>query len=313
MKIYSKTFLKDLLIINTLQNTDRDNPKTSRTIIREVEEKLHELFPDDFPKPKPESKLKPETKQSKQKQVTSTVSRHIHDMNLLGDLYKIGTYEGNKLGHYNENEGKKFAFTPAEFALIAIALYRTPSVSTEETKTLLKKFETHMGITGNVFNMAIVRDQIKKWQGVRRKTHREILPVISKLLQAIIEEKQISFNLYERSLKYADEKVSLQKRNKTRKKYEDIVITYRVSPYFLAWESDECYLIPKPNTGILWRLGREMHLPPQNLMNLRNSRTTEKQLQAINFSDPCQIMRSVLFLRGGFFLCLGIIRIVSKK
>ena len=41
-KIVSKTFVKDLLIIDALQNTDRENPKTARKIIKEVDEKLYE-------------------------------------------------------------------------------------------------------------------------------------------------------------------------------------------------------------------------------------------------------------------------------
>ena len=36
-KIVSKTFVKDLLIIDALQNTDRENPKTAREIIKEVD------------------------------------------------------------------------------------------------------------------------------------------------------------------------------------------------------------------------------------------------------------------------------------
>lgn len=232
-KIISKTFVKGLLIIDALQNTDRDNPKTAQEIIKEVDEKLYELFPDDF-------------KQSEDKPTKTgiaTISRHVHDMNLLKELYKIEAPCGTQLGYYNAAEGKKFVFTPAEFALIAIALYRTPSISTEETETIIKKFKNLVGITGDVFSYALVDKQIKVWQGIRRKTYREILPIISELLKAIIEGKQVSFNLYERSARYKDEKVPLQTRTKQRKSDEVIIEKFRVSPYFLAWEDDECYLI----------------------------------------------------------------------
>ena len=94
-----------------------------------------------------------------------------------------------------------------------------------------------------MFSYALVRKQIDQWSGIRRKTARRILPTITELLKAIIEDKKITFNLYERSFKSTDEKVPLQKRIKTRKQNEEIVITYKVSPYFLAWENDECYLI----------------------------------------------------------------------
>ena len=232
-KIISKSFIKDLLIIDALQNTDRDNPKTAREIIKEVDEKLYELFPNDFPNPEDEPT----------KAVTATISRHVHDMNLLKELYNIKTHRDNKLGYYNATEGKEFVFTPAEFALIAIALYRTPSISTEETETLIKKFKSLVGITGDMFSYSIVDKQIKVWQGIRRKTYREILPIISELLKAVIENKQVSFNLYERSARYKGEKIPLQTRKKQRKSAEDIIEKFRVSPYFLAWEDDECYLI----------------------------------------------------------------------
>lgn len=235
-KIISKNFIKDLLIIDALQNTDRDNPKTAREIIKEVDKKLYELFPDDFPRLEADS-----TK------VSATVSRHVHDMNLLKELYDIKTHRDNKLGYFNAAEGKKFIFTPAEFALIAIALYRTPSISTEETEKLIKKFKNLVGITGDMFSYALVDKQIKVWQGIRRKTYREILPIISELLKASIEGKQVSFNLYERSARYKGEKIPLQTRKKQRKSAEDITDTFRVSPYFLAWENDECYLIAYSN------------------------------------------------------------------
>ena len=232
-KIFSKTFVKGLLIIDALQNTDRDNPKTAQEIIKEVDEKLYELFPDAFTK----SEAEPT------KTGLATISRHIHDMNLLPELYKIETCSDNKLGYYNASEGKEFVFTPAEFALIAIALYRTPSISTEETETIIKKFKNLIGITGDMFSYAIVDKQIKVWQGIRRKTYHEILPIISELLKAIIESKQVSFNLYARSARYKGEKIPLQTRKKQRKSAEEITDTFRVSPYFLAWEDDECYLI----------------------------------------------------------------------
>ena len=236
-KINSKTFVKDLLIIDALQNTDRDNPKTAQEIIKEVDEKLYKLFPDDFKK----SGDKPN------KTGLATISRHVHDMNLLKELYKIEAPCGTRLGYFNANEGKEFVFTPAEFALIAIALYRTPSISTEETETIIKKFKNLVGLTGDMFSYSIVDKQIKVWQGIRRKTYREILPIISELLKAIIEGKQVSFNLYERSACYKGEKIPLQTRTKQRKSDEDIIEKFRVSPYFLAWENDECYLIAYSN------------------------------------------------------------------
>lgn len=240
--MYSKTFIKDLLIIDALQNSDRDNPKTAREILEEVQRRLSELYPEDFTAFEDDKKFP--------KGVSATISRHIQDMNSTG-LYDIKVHHDNKLGYYNATEGKNFPFTPAEFALIAIALYRTPSISTEETKEILKKFENLIGLTGNMFSYAMVKKQIEQWSGIRRKTAGRVLPIITELLKAIIEARKITFNLYERSFNDADEKISLQKRFKTRKKDEEIIITYKVSPYFLVWENDECYLIghdPKNDT-----------------------------------------------------------------
>ena len=78
-KIISKNFIKDLLIIDALQNADRENPKTAREIIIEVERKLNELFSDDFPKPNVEL--------LKNNPVPPTVSRIVNDMN-LSKLYQ---------------------------------------------------------------------------------------------------------------------------------------------------------------------------------------------------------------------------------
>lgn len=234
-EIISKNFLRILFMLEAMQNTDAENPKTARKINREVDEKLHELFPKDFPEPKDEP----------DKAITATISRHVHDMNLSG-LYKIETHRNKKLGYYNAAEGN-FPFTAAEFALIAAALYRTPSLSTAETENIIRKFKNLVGLTGEMFSYSLLERQIKVWSGIRRKTYREILPIISKLLTAIIEGKQVSFNLYERSFKHEDEKVPLQTRKKSRKANETIIENFRVSPYFLAWENDECYLIAYSN------------------------------------------------------------------
>ena len=278
-KIISKNLIKDLLIINALKNTDRENTKTAREIIKEVETILHKLFPNEFPEPDIESLM------NTNKPVPPTVSRIVNDMNLLPELYKIETYRDKKLGYYNANEGKDFLFTPAEFALIALALYRTPSVSTEETEMIIKKFKGLIGITGDMFSYAILEKQIKVWQGIRRKTHRVIMPIISELLKAIIEEHQVTFNLYERSFKYKDEEVPLQTRQKKRKTRETIVNNFRVSPYFLAWEEDECYLIAYshyPNYDI--PTGQQLtHFKISLITNLKILEEDTETLRRMNF------------------------------
>lgn len=72
--MYSKIFIKDLLIIDALQNSDRDNPKTAREILEEVQRRLIELYPKDF--------RAFENDEKSPKGVSATISRHIQDNNL---------------------------------------------------------------------------------------------------------------------------------------------------------------------------------------------------------------------------------------
>ena len=44
---YSKNFIKNLLIVEALQKTDRETPKTSRKILQEVERSWKKLFPNE--------------------------------------------------------------------------------------------------------------------------------------------------------------------------------------------------------------------------------------------------------------------------
>ena len=124
---HSKKFVLDLLLINSLQNTSKDNPKNSNDIKNEMAAYWKKYFPDE------------ETYALSE----SAISHHIHDMNESG-LYSIKTCDDMKKGYYND----KFSFNAAEFAFIATALYRSPSISTKETENILKKFITHINGLG---------------------------------------------------------------------------------------------------------------------------------------------------------------------
>ena len=227
IKPYKPTlFARDLLFLEIVKNTNKRTPKNSTEIIKELEKKWKEIFPNE---------------QLKVCSV-STVARHIKDMNESG-LYHIGSFiretrEGNdsKLGYYNEEE--QTLFSSEEATLIAMALYRSPSISSNETAKILKKFNNIIGEDGILYNY-FLRQQIKEWQGVRRKTTREILPIIKKLCDAILNEKgarKVKFNYY-KNIANDKSKMVLQRDKRGR------IIEYTVSPYFLVWESDECYLI----------------------------------------------------------------------
>lgn len=240
--LYSKNFVKDLLMLEILQNTDSENPKTAKQIFDEIErlwnenENLKNIPFNDEDKPKSEK-------------VSATITRHIHDMNKSG-LYEILTCDEKKKGYYNKKEkifisdtsesvSKKieenFIFSSAEFAVIAMALYRTPSISTEETQQILNKFENMISYEGESFNY-FVKKQIEHWEGIRRKTKRKILPIISKLLTAILEEKLIKFKLYKSNLEFNQELQKIRENGKRDK-------IFIVSPHFFVWDNDECYLI----------------------------------------------------------------------
>ena len=240
--LYSNNFVKDLLMLEILQNTDAENPKTARQIADEIEKLWHE-----------NENLKNIPFNSKDKsesdKVSATITRHIHDLNKSG-LYDIKTCDEKKKGYYNgkvknfisdtaEPVSKKidenFIFSAAEFAVIAMALYRTPSISTEETQQILNKFKNLMAPEGESFNY-FLQKQIEYWKGIRRKPARKILPIISKLLNAILEEKLIKFKLYKNSFEFQQE---LQKSREGG--VRDKIFT--VSPHFFVWDNDECYLV----------------------------------------------------------------------
>ena len=216
-KVYKPTnFVRDLIFLDIIKNTDIDTPKNSKEIIKELEERWKKTFPNE---PFKEYGL-------------STIIRHIEDMNKSG-FYNIEVCNNNKLGYYNAEESS--LFTSAEATLIAMALYRSPSISVEETTKILNKFRNIVRISGEVYRY-FLNQQIKEWKGIRRKTQRNILPIINKILNAIIDNRKIKFNCYKTNMN-EKKKMELLKNKRGR------LIEYKVSPYFLVWESDECYLI----------------------------------------------------------------------
>ena len=92
---YSKNFIKNLLIVEALQKTDRETPKTSRKILQEVERSWKKLFPNE-----------PLDESSKKKMIPATISRHVFDMN-QSELYKICLHEDNKRGYYNASPARR--------------------------------------------------------------------------------------------------------------------------------------------------------------------------------------------------------------
>lgn len=237
-------------MLEILQNTDSENPKTAKQIADEIErlwnenENLKNIPFNVKDKPKSEK-------------VSATITRHIHDLNKSG-LYDIKTCDEKKRGYYNAIDKKNFIsdtaepiskkidenfiFSSAEFAVIAMALYRTPSISTEETQQILNKFKNIMAPEGESFNY-FLQKQIEYWKGIRRKPARKILPIISELLNAIINRKQIMFKMYDRNFSTEQKYVELERKIQKSRDGGTRDKIYTVSPYFLAWDNDECHLI----------------------------------------------------------------------
>ena len=206
--------LKFLLLLAALQESSPENPKNSNDLIRDVGAAYLKLFPDE-----PIKSIAP-----------ATIIRHIKTINESGYM-KIKTCKNLKDGYYCDSQ----LFTAAEFSLIAQALYRSPSLSSEETKGLLDKFLNHIDDSGENF-LDIVTRQIARWSP-KRKTTRPTLPNIEKITYAIWHQREISFQCYELDMSNP-EALTIRMDPLTQKPIE-----YRVSPYFLVWDNDECYLI----------------------------------------------------------------------
>ena len=205
-----------LLLIEALKDTNPQNPKNIPELTKEIERHWKELFPDE-----PMSALS-----------ASSIGRHIRDMNATG-LYDIVTSKKMQQGYYNN----KFLFTAAEFALIAQALYRTTSISVEETNTILEKLINQTDDVGEAYSQVVDQQMLMKNRAPKRKTSRKTLPIIGLVIRAIAEGRQLAFYYYNRDEKYK-KRVEL-----LRDEDEQKAIKFVVSPYFLVWEADECYLI----------------------------------------------------------------------
>ncbi len=203
-----------LLLIDALKHTNMENPKTTPKLIQDISAALQNIYPDEAPET-----LSP-----------ATIGRHIKAMNKSG-LYHIATCKNAKDGYYCA----RFPFDAAEFSIIAQALYRSTTLSTKETHRLLEKFLNQTDDLGEGY-LNIMMKQLQR-TSPRRKPPLETLPVIHTIIKAIWEQKQLRFNYYERHDRNKD---SMKKRvdEKTGKP-----ITYTVSPYYLVWNMDECYLI----------------------------------------------------------------------
>lgn len=204
---YSKTFVRDLMIIDAIVHSDFENPKTGKQILDEAETRLKRIFPNS-----------PFDKTDAKKSVTATISRHVSDMNQSG-LFRIETHRDNRLGYFNACH----LFTAAEATLLASAIYRTRSLSDDETQKIFDKIKSATTLEGQAIIYGFER-QIKKFDAPRRKNPYKIFSVIKNICRAIIDGKKISFNLRPHNVtKNISQKVT-------------------ACPQFIVWDSNEVFL-----------------------------------------------------------------------
>lgn len=223
--------IKFLLLIDALQQTNRETPKTSKDLILEVESAWNDIFPDTPTKPLSES----------------TIGRHIRDMNRSG-LYHIETCKNAKEGYYRAS----FPFDAAEFSIMALALHRCTTLSKEDTQAILQKFLHQTDDLGENY-LNIVAEQARR-TNLRRKTERKMLPIIRKLLLAIWRQQKIRFAYFE----WDEHDRSKMKRE--RDESDGHLKRYTASPYYLVWNADTLYLIAHaPDTDTVSAKGKTIH------------------------------------------------------
>ena len=212
-----RIFVRDLLFLDIILSTSLANPKNSKEINQELEERWKEIFPDEtFPK-----------------MGAKTIINHVADMK-DSKLYDIRHCKNTRLGYYNEGAGK-YLFSSAEAIMMTAALYRSPSISVEELKKILQKIEISSESEGASYFYFLNR-QIKKFNALRKTKHK-ILPVINQIWANIMERepKKISFNYCTNDSNSEKNRPLMYEKNQP--------VKFTVSPYFFVFESDELYLI----------------------------------------------------------------------
>ena len=169
-KFYSEKTIQLLLLIDALKSTSQENPKTAAELQRNLEGAWENLFPG-----------VPMTPIS-----ASTIGRHIFDLNATG-LYDIETCKNMRDGYYSNH----VLLDAAEFSIIAQALYRNTTLTVNDTKRIVEKFLNQIDDLGEV-HLDILSKQLTRMR-MRRKSQRDTLPMIRKLMKAIWKGQQVAF------------------------------------------------------------------------------------------------------------------------
>ncbi len=257
---YSKTFIKDLLIIAALCQTDHEAPKTARQILKEVERSWSEIFPNE-----------PLNKSSKKNFVTATISRHVRDMNRSG-LYKIEVHEDNKRGYYNARK----LFNTAEAAAVTAMIYQTTSLSAAEKQKFFDKIKSATDIDGQSIVYGFGRQL--KLDGEPTKNFSQCLCKIQIICRSIVEGKKISFCLRPNSAS----------QNRTYRIAEPLAVVVKGGEFFLTAKGDDS---PTPIDFKL-RLMSELEICRDEFQSDKNFSLARHMSKERDCGEPIELMIS---------------------
>ena len=166
-----KTFIRDLLTIEALKNSDVESPKSSKKIMDEVEKNWRTIFPNE----------------PLEKNFTGTISRHVNDMNLSG-LYNVKVHPDNKRGYYNA----RLLLSTAEVTAISAAIYQM-NLPFADKKILFKKIRAATDTNGGSMIYSFERQM--NLESLNEKISRQNLSRIQIICKAIVEGQKMSFLL----------------------------------------------------------------------------------------------------------------------
>ena len=166
----------------------------------------------------------------------STIGRQIDTWRKYGGYDIAVKKSGAQRGYYMA----EFPIEAPEALLIAQSLFRAQNFTKDKTVKLLDKLRKFTDATGRE-HIDLMKYQLTKANtNMRRRTGRkEIFAYINVLMEAIRGQRQVSFFCYKWDLgdgiKKSESDFVVDENGKKKK--------FTVSPYYVVWEGDECWLI----------------------------------------------------------------------
>ena len=205
--------IQSLLLLEELMDTDENHPKNSVALADAIAKRWEKLS-------------------GKQEIIgQQSIQRYVQDIKESG-IMEIQTCDNKKAGYYRYD----FPLEPSEVAIIAQSVFRTQTLNKEASKRVLNALMRLTNITGRE-HLKEIMEQMDRTTLRRKPQYETILYAIDTVLKAIIAQKKIQFHCYQRTeLDKKDLVLVTEKNSETPKEYI-------VSPYYLVWEDEECYLV----------------------------------------------------------------------